>query len=671
MQNQFQPLEEFQETPRAVRFSFSDKFQYYYERFITRRSSFIFLNLLVIFLFAYLLLLSLHLVFYQSSWQASLQGESLQWHVFLEMLTPARLGVLRAPPWSLLLLSVITTFVGFGFYSLLIAYVSAKTQETVNLFRSGLGPVIEHKHTLILGFDNRIPRLIQELNYSNHTKQKHPVVIMFDLEKSLMDQQLSSEIERYNRVRVNLASGEPSRLNSLHRINAVDAKSAIVLARCSHTASISEREASDVRVIQTVKALYKAQKPNHRYPIVAEIFDPKIREMISALDEVIITYDSYELIASILVQSAIFPGIERVYNELFSFEMSEFYFYPNVPEGSRFGDLICHFEDGVPVGVQHSNKQITMLPSVDYVFNQGDEVLLIARDDQYIKYSSDCLYQSTTYYSLEHPRVFPSQEVLLIGWHYLAPSIIKECCRRLPLGSTLTIVTPESSEEIMKVISDIENTDRFKIIHEYRDPFIFDELEYIDPFSFDTVILLSRGDHIGSEEKMDADTLMLVLLLRRLRDKQIGRQISTRIVTQLFRPENEQLIDNHSPEIDDPVDFVLTSKTSTMLFTQLSEEGDMVQTYELLFGDCTYEIALCPITDYVKLGEHSLCFIDLYMSALCRGEICIGFKSDMLEIQAAPYSGMYINPPKDHAFPFCEGDQLVLLRLNQDNNCTT
>ena len=42
MQNKFQPLEEFQETPRAIRFSFSDKFQYYYERFITRRSSFTF-----------------------------------------------------------------------------------------------------------------------------------------------------------------------------------------------------------------------------------------------------------------------------------------------------------------------------------------------------------------------------------------------------------------------------------------------------------------------------------------------------------------------------------------------------------------------------------------------------------------------------------------------------
>lgn len=110
-------------------------------------------------------------MFFDETWQASLDHQSLGWHVFLEMLTPARLSVLKSPPLTLLVLFVFTTFVGFGLYSLLIAYASTKTQETLNFFRSGLGPIIEQKHTLILGFDDRLPRLIQELNYSNHGKQ--------------------------------------------------------------------------------------------------------------------------------------------------------------------------------------------------------------------------------------------------------------------------------------------------------------------------------------------------------------------------------------------------------------------------------------------------------------------------------------------------------------------
>ena len=643
-------------------FSLWERAQFRYERFLTLRGPAIFLNLLIIFFCAYLLLLSLHTLFFDEAWKTSLGEVSLGWHVFLEMLSPARLTVLVSPPPSLLILSVLTTFVGFGFYSLLIAYASTKTQETLNFFRSGLGPVIEQNHTLILGFDERLHRLIKELNYSNHSKKRHPVVVMSDLPKQQMDLKLSQDILAFDRVRVYVASGEPSRLQSLRRINAQHAKSAIVLARCSHTASQASRDSSDVRVIQTVKALYAAQESNARFPIVAEIFDPRRREMIASLDEMIITYDSYEMIASILVQSAIFPGIERVYNELFSFEMSEFYFYENVPAGARFGDLIYHFIDGVPAGVQNAHKQLTMLPSPDYIFDEGDELLLIARDDQYIHYHPEILYDSRALESVEHSEVFPPQSLLIIGWHYLAPDIIRECCRRLPLGSSITVVMSEGAEHFHKTVQEIEAVGRLKMIFEHRDPFILDELEHIDPFGYDTVILLSRGDHLESEEQMDADTLMLVLLLRRLRDKQIGRTIRTRIVTQLFRPENEQLIDNAYPERDDPVDFVLTSKTSTMLFTQLSEDGDMVKTYNILFDDCSCEIALCPILDYTLSCEPPLRFIDLYVNALTRGEVCIGFKSKMDEIQADPYLGVYLNPPKDQVFPFSNEDLLVILR---------
>ncbi len=644
------------------RFTIWERVQFRYERFLTLRGPAIFLNLLFIFFCAYLLLLSLHLMLEDERWAQSIGDSSLGWHVFLEMLSPARLNVLISPPPILLILSVLTTFVGFGFYSLLIAYASTKTQETLNFFRSGLGPVIEQGHTLILGFDDRLPRLVQELNYSNHRKQKHPIVVMSDIPKKVMAQRLSQEIQGYDRVKVYIASGEPSRLQSLYRINAKKAKSGIVLARCSHTASQMDRDTSDVRVIQTVKALYAAQTPQARFPIIAEIFDERRREMIASLDHTIITYDSYELIASILVQSAIFSGIERVYNELFSFEMSEFYFYEGVPEGSRFGDLIFHFSDGIPVGVQSAAKELIMLPSPEYRFDAGDELLLVARDDQYIKYEPQRLYSAQTLCSVEHPEVFPSQEVLLIGWHYLAPAILKECCQRLPTGSTVTVVMSEGVDRFHQAVSEIEGIDRLKLIFEHRDPFLLDELEHIDPFQYDTVILLSRGDHLESEEQMDADTLLLVLLLRRLRDKQIGRPRHTRIVTQLFRPENEQLIDNTDPDHDDPVDFVLTSKTSTMLFTQLSEDGDMVKTYNILFNDGSYEITLCPISDYTSSYQSPLRFIDLAVSAQEKGEVCIGFKSDMEALRGDPYLGVYLNPPKDQPFPFSKDDSLVILR---------
>ena len=643
------------------RFGVGARLRFHYERFLAHRGFAIFINLVLLFFITYSVLLSLHLVFYRENWESSLEPFSLSWHVFLEMISPARLSALHAPPFDLLFLSVLTTFVGVGFYSLLIAYASTKTREMLEFFRNGLGPVIEVNHTLILGFDNRVARLIKELNFSNYSRHAHPVVVMTNEPKTEVDQRLSREIQAYSNVRVSTTFGEPSRIQELMRINASQARSAIVLARCSQTASKSEKEASDVRVLQTVKALYATQDPCDRFPIVAEIFGEQRRDMIDSLGDAIVTFDSNGVLASILVQSAIFPGVERVYSELFSFEMSEFYFYQDIPEGALFGDLIRHFEDGVPVGVQNALGEVILMPSSDYVFAADDELLLIARDDQLINYSPEPLYDYHVLQSTPSDERVQSQDLLIIGWHYLAPAILRECSARLPKESSITIVMPRGAQKLEDHIEEVVSMTNMKVTRDFSDPFKLQNLEKVDPYRFDTVLLLSRGGNAESETQMDADTLMLVLLLRRLRDKQIGRQITTRVVTQLFRSENEQLINNKNPEHDDPIHYVLTAQTATMLFTQLSEQGDMVKTYELLFKSGCWELSLCHIQDYTE-HLHDLSFIDLYNSALCRGEICIGFTTQMTEFQAPPYHGMVLNPPKTLTYQFEDTDRLVIFR---------
>ena len=64
-----------------------------------------------------------------------------------------------------------------------------------------------------------------------------------------------------------------NRIHQLNRINARYARSAIILARCTQAADLNEKQESDIRVIQTIKALYAVQDTKNRYPIVAEIFD--------------------------------------------------------------------------------------------------------------------------------------------------------------------------------------------------------------------------------------------------------------------------------------------------------------------------------------------------------------------------------------------------------------
>ena len=68
-------LSESIEPQQKSKFTIWDRIQFRYERFLTLRGSFIFLNLLFIFLLAYLFLLSLHTVFFDDTYILICFGE--------------------------------------------------------------------------------------------------------------------------------------------------------------------------------------------------------------------------------------------------------------------------------------------------------------------------------------------------------------------------------------------------------------------------------------------------------------------------------------------------------------------------------------------------------------------------------------------------------------------
>ena len=629
-----------------------------YERFLALNGSSIYLLLLAAYLAVYLVLLGLHLLALELVGEAWSGRHSVSWHVFLELLSPARVSNSPEPSALFKLLSVCTTLIGIGFLSTLIAYSTATTTNVIRNFRRGGGLVVESGHTLILGFDGRVVDILRELRFSNQTKRALPVVVLAERDKQEMDTRLSHWLSSSRRVRLSTARGEPSRPADLRRVNAREARSAIILGRCDHTASAKERQASDVFVLQTIKALYASQDPARRFPIVAEIFDPNRRELISGLDPKIIAVDSNRFLASILVQSALAPGLERVYRELLSFEMSEVYFY-RAPVDQPFGELVFHFEDGIPIGYKALDGQIHLLPPDDHLTLEGEEVLLIASDDNNIHFSPSRLFFPKYRGSLVEERPPAPQRILIVGWHYLGPQIFEECLRRLPPSSELTVMVPERPESLARCLSRATPLGAEVLVrHLPANPFSRLELEAIEPFSYDTVILLSQSGLTETEEQMDADTLMLTLLLRRIREALPPERVRARLVTQLFRPETAQLI-----QAEDGVDFVQTSQVATSLFTQLSEEEDLLRTYDQLFLRRRVALGLKPIELYLPpedLGR-PVRFVDLLGAAQSHHEVCVGVKCADPSIAEDPYFGVFVNPPKERAFLLSPGDQVVVL----------
>lgn len=627
-----------------------------YERFLALRGSAIYVLLLMAFGLVYLMLVGLYSVALSLSgepWQGPM---SLPWHVFLELLSPAKISHMLEPSPLFKLLAILTTLIGIGFLSTLIAYTTASTTNIIRRFRRGTGVVPERGHTLILGFDERVLGIVRELSLSNESKRRLPVVVLSDRDKQEMDESIGGRMFRSRRVRLSTARGEPSNALDLRRINAREARSAIILARCNQTASRKDKQSSDTRVLQTIKSVYACQDPARRFPIIAEVFDPIRRELISSLDSKIISVDSNRFLASILVQSALTPGLERVYQELLSFEMSELYFC-SAPAGEPFGELVFHYVDGIPIGYLDEAKQVHLLPPDDHIIQERDEVILIASDDSRIEFSSSRLYYprfgSSTH--LEHSP--PPQRVLLIGWHYLAPLIFEECLKRLPVGSELTVMVPDRPESLIRSFDLGAHENRgieLRLISE--NPFDKKCLEAQEPLSYHSVILLSQSGSTETEEQMDADTLMLILLLRRIREERRGACCRARVVTQLFRAENLRLI-----EPGDQVDFVQSSEVATSLLTQLSEEEDLVRAFNHLFLQRESALGLKPIELYMEDLSEPLRFIDLFGAAMSHHEVCVGVKSADPSLQGAPYYGVHVNPPKEKLFQFQPGDQVIVL----------
>lgn len=74
----------------------------------------------------------------------------------------------------------------------------------------------------------------------------------------------------------------------------------------------------------------------------------------------------------------------QIWEDILGFENAEFYIkrWPQL-DGKRFEDVLISFPDAVPCGVKVAAKRgkIIINPDDDYILKEGDEILVIAEDD--------------------------------------------------------------------------------------------------------------------------------------------------------------------------------------------------------------------------------------------------------------------------------------------------
>jgi ion channel POLLUX/CASTOR len=548
---------------------------------------------------------------------------------------------------SLRFVTFIVTLSGIFILSTLIGILSNGLQERIEQLRKGRSLVLENDHTLILGWTPQVFTVVSELIAANESRKSGAVVVILASEdKVAMEDAIKERISDTKNTRIICRSGSPMDMTDLEIASPHTARSIIVL---------SEGADPDTHVIKSVLAI--TNNPNRRdkpYHIVTQIRDPQNLDVLKLLSDKDIVQPilTTDLIARVVAQTSRQSGLSIVYTELMNFGGDEIYFKqePNL-SGKTYGEALLAYESSTVMGIRRADGSILMSPVMDTRIEPGDSIFAIAEDDDKIHLSNlsrlpleENLIQRSGNGSKPKP-----ERTLILGWNRSGSIISRELDNYVAKGSELLIVSEVDGLEgqIQSEVGKLKNQ-KLKVMEgNIRDRALLDELGVTE---YDHVIVLAYS-HMDVQEA-DAITLVTILHLRDIAEKD---ETPFSIISEMLDLRNRELAE--AAKVDD---FIVSEHLISLMLAQLSENAELMGVFTDLFDPEGAEVYLKPIGNYVALDQ-PVNFYTVVEAAKQRGETAIGYRI-MSESHTAEKSyGVHTNPKKSEKFIFKPEDKLIVI----------
>ena len=570
--------------------------------------------------------------------------ESL-WENLTHILDPGVLGN-HEDNWPYRLFMMVTTFLGLVIISTLIGLVSNGILTKMDELRKGRSFVIEKDHVLILGWSSKIFTIISEICIANENQKRGVIVILADMDKVLMEDEIRDKVGSTGNTKVICRTGNPIDVHDLYIANPFDTKSIIILDK--------DNENSDSQIIKTIVAI--VTNPERRpdpYHITAEMEDKRNFEVAKMVgkDEVELIL-SDEIISRIMVQTSRQSGLSVVYIELMDFGGDEIYFMPEPTLiGKTFREILFSYEDSAIMGIQFADGHVEINPPMDTIFKEGDRVIGITEDDDTLVPNAPAhqdLEENKIVYT--EPLVQEEEKILILGWNNRAKYIIKELDNYVPPGSEVRVISKfdDAAKAVNKLQNNVEN---IRLAFEVMDTTDRETLESMNLGQYDYIMLLCYQNYFPIQEA-DAQTLITLLHLRNFTEKN-GEKY--KIVSEMLDIRNRQLADITSAD-----DFIVSDKLISLLMSQVSENKYLMRVFEDLFDADGSEIYIKPASEYVKVGE-PINFYTILESAARKNEVAIGYRVIKESKDMNKGYGVYVNPPKSDAFTLTKDDMVIVL----------
>ncbi|XP_022859461.1 ion channel CASTOR-like isoform X2 [Olea europaea var. sylvestris] len=555
------------------------------------------------------------------------------------------------------LVSVSISFGGMLIFAMMLGLVSDAISEKFDSLRKGRSEVVEQNHTLILGWSDKLGSLLNQLAIANESLGGGIVVIMAERDKEEMEIDIAKMEFDFKGTSVICRSGSPLILADLKKVSVSKARAIVVLADDGNA------DQSDARALRTVLSL-TGVKEGLRGHIVVELSDLDNEVLVKLVGgDLVETVVAHDVIGRLMIQCARQPGLAQIWEDILGFENCEFYIkrWPQL-DGMPFEDVLISFPEAIPCGVKvasHGGK-IILNPDDSYILQEGDEVLVIAEDDDTYAPSALPMVKEAKHILIARPARKP-QKILLCGWRRDVDDMIVVLDAFLAHGSELWMFNevPEKERD-KKLIDGGLDTRRLmniSLVNREGNAVIRRHLESLPLESFDSILILADESVEDSAIQADSRSLATLLLIRDIQAKRLPYRES--MVTQVPRGsfsqgswigEMQQASDKSViiSEILDPrtknllsmskiSDYVLSNELVSMALAMVAEDRQINDVLEELFAEEGNEMHIRGAAFYLEDSEE-LSFYEVLIRARQRREIVIGYR-------LADTEKAVINPP--------------------------
>ncbi|KAK7277041.1 hypothetical protein RIF29_18190 [Crotalaria pallida] len=550
------------------------------------------------------------------------------------------------------LVAVSISFGGMLIFAMMLGLVSDAISEKFDSLRKGKSEVVEHNHTLILGWSDKLGSLLNQLAIANESLGGGTVVVMAERDKEEMELDIAKMEFDFKGTSVICRSGSPVILADLKKVSVSKARAIIVLAEDGNA------DQSDARALRTVLSL-TGVKEGLRGHIVVEMSDLDNEVLVKLVGgDLVETVVAHDVIGRLMIQCARQPGLAQIWEDILGFENCEFYIkrWPQL-DGMQFEDVLISFPEAIPCGVKvatHGGK-IILNPDDSYVLQEGDEVLVIAEDDDtYAPTSLPKVWRG----SLPKDFVCPKspERILFCGWRRDMEDMIMVLDASLAEDSELWMFNDVPEKEREKKLTDggldINRLENISLVNREGNAVIRRHLESLPLESFDSILILADESVEDSAIQADSRSLATLLLIRDIQAKRLPysqahggsfskgswigemKQASdkTVIISEILDPRTKNLL-----SMSKISDYVLSNELVSMALAMVAEDRQINDVLEELFAEEGNEMHIRLADLYLCEGEE-LSFYEIMLRARQRRDIVIGYR-------LANAERAVINPP--------------------------